>query len=1018
MIDFYNAFISYKHAKLDTAIAEHVQKNLEHFHVPHRLRKGLKHEKITRIFRDKDELPITSDLTETITDALEKAEYLIVICSTNTKESIWVKREINTFLKTHSQDKVLTVLCDGEPDQVIPEELLSMNKQFVDANGIMQTVRVPVEPLSCDYRLPKRRADREELPRLASAILGCSYDELQRRRRQYMIRRAAAVVAVVFAGLIALSTYMSYSRQQIDNSLIESLRSRSKYLANESSQLLEDDKRTDAVQLALAALPGGDKDKMPVTPEAIRAITDATAAYRSNAGMQFEPIWNFKAERAITKFIISDDGGYIATIDKSGNIDCWNTDSHKHLMSKTRDGDPMDILFLGKDSIMIVYHTYVETYNVESGKLVWTYETGELGLQEGDVEYTNNEVFVPIEKGALAVLAAKDGKVRDTIQLKGTVLTKSVYDLTVSPDGRKIGYSDSSIVYGDDSLIHIYDRDTGKDNTTHLDSYYIHEMYFVDNDHLCIMANDSIFGNSASFSTDFSYIAEGTETIYCFDKTMKQLWKNEMLFSDVIVGLGVKNLPSRNAVVAYAGNAAAIYDITSGNELNYYRVGSPVVNINDSNKDGLPEFICNHGEFLFARDTDSNSFASYSVLGNDIKFGYITDRIFIVRYNTNDIICYDEFLQDDEWEAVSGYGSSDAGSSYQVYCYDEDYLIIAASTNDVAQIKVSFIDIKKAKLLSVVEIENPGQLTNRFHFECVDGEYYGVFGEKIFHVDPKKCTVKDIGVTLEYETEVVGGKLVDCNVEDEELIVNVSDLDGKHAKELTLDDVEDIHRYDSFRVRYVEQLDTLFISVNDRVFIGDLKSERLTELEVPKGWDGSFSTTFYATSSDDGSQILITDGHYVVVMNASYKEQYTLQCNSSHRFGAVFKNGLLYVAEDYYFVVYKGNNGELISKKEMELWGVGDATMAFDERSMQVMVQTGDQICIIDMNTWTEIANIQGAYCYEPTNDRFFVYSYIYSGSTLPGYIRHYTVGELIDKAERYLDGQELDDVTKSKYGL
>ena len=183
MIDFYNAFISYKHAKLDTAIAEHVQKNLEHFHVPHRLRKGLKHEKITRIFRDKDELPITSDLTETITDALEKAEYLIVICSTNTKESIWVKREINTFLKTHSQDKVLTVLCDGEPDQVIPEELLSMNKQFVDANGIMQTVRVPVEPLSCDYRLPKRRADREELPRLASAILGCSYDELQRRRR-------------------------------------------------------------------------------------------------------------------------------------------------------------------------------------------------------------------------------------------------------------------------------------------------------------------------------------------------------------------------------------------------------------------------------------------------------------------------------------------------------------------------------------------------------------------------------------------------------------------------------------------------------------------------------------------------------------------------------------------------------------------------------------------------------------------------------------------------------------------
>ncbi len=1018
MIDFYNAFISYKHAKLDTAIAEHVQKNLEHFHVPHRLRKGLKHEKITRIFRDKDELPITSDLTETITDALEKAEYLIVICSTNTKESIWVKREINTFLKTHTQDKVLTVLCDGEPDQVIPEELLSMNKQFVDTNGVMQTVRVPVEPLSCDYRLPMRRADREELPRLASAILGCSYDELQRRRRQYIIRRAAAVVAVVFAGLVALTTYMSYSRQQIDNSLIDSLRSRSKYLANESSQLLEDDKRTDAVQLALAALPGGAEDKMPVTAEAIRAITDATAAYRSNAGMQFEPIWNFKAERSIVKFIISEDGSYIATVDKSGNIDCWNTKSHKHLISKTRDGDPMDILFLGKDSLLISYHTYVETYNVETGKLIWTFDAGECGLVEGDVEYANNEVFLPVEKGGLAVLAAKDGKVKDTIQLKSTVLTKAVYDLTVSPDGRKIAYSDSSIIYGDDSDIHIYDRDTGKENTGHIDSFYIHGMYFVDNDHLCIAANESVLGNSASFSSDFSYIAEGTEDIYCFDKTMKQLWKNSMLFSDIMVGLGIESLPTRNAVVAYTGNTAAIYDITSGAELNNYRVGSPVVNISDSNKDGLPEFICNHGEFLFARDTESNSFSSYSVLGNDIKFGYITDRVYVVRYNSNDVICFDEFLQDDEWEAVSGYGSHDAGSTYQVYCYDDDYLIIAASSNEATTIKVSFIDIKKAKLLSIAEIENPGQLTSHFEIDYIDGEYYGFFGYNLYRLDPKKGTVKDTGITLDYETGIAGGKLVICDVEDEELIVEVSDLDGKHTKELTLEDVSDLHRYDSFRVRYVESLNVLFISVNARVFLADLKSEKLTELDIPKGWDGSFSTMFYATSSDDGSQILITDGHFIVVMNSSYKEQYTLQCNSSHRFGAVFKNGLLYVSEDYYFAVYKGNNGELVTKQEMELYGTGDSTMTFDERSKQVMVQTGDQICIFDMTTWTEIANIEGAYCYEPTNDRFFVYSFLYSGSTTPGYIRHYTVGELIDKAERYLDGQELDDVTKSKYGL
>ena len=114
MIDFYNAFISYRHAPLDIKIAEHIQKQLEHFHVPHKLKGEIKHDRITRIFRDKDELPITSDLTETITNALENSEYLIVICSTNTKESMWVKREIQTFLKTHTKDKIFTVLCDGE----------------------------------------------------------------------------------------------------------------------------------------------------------------------------------------------------------------------------------------------------------------------------------------------------------------------------------------------------------------------------------------------------------------------------------------------------------------------------------------------------------------------------------------------------------------------------------------------------------------------------------------------------------------------------------------------------------------------------------------------------------------------------------------------------------------------------------------------------------------------------------------------------------------------------------------
>ena len=39
MIEHYNAFISYKHAKEDTKVAEAVQHGLEHFHIPGKIRK-------------------------------------------------------------------------------------------------------------------------------------------------------------------------------------------------------------------------------------------------------------------------------------------------------------------------------------------------------------------------------------------------------------------------------------------------------------------------------------------------------------------------------------------------------------------------------------------------------------------------------------------------------------------------------------------------------------------------------------------------------------------------------------------------------------------------------------------------------------------------------------------------------------------------------------------------------------------------------------------------------------------
>ena len=199
MIDHYNAFISYRHVPRDITVAEEVQRQLERFRIPAAIRKSTGISKIERIFRDKDELPISANLTDDIDFALKHSDYLIVICSPAVLESVWVAREIDLFLETHSEQQVLTVLSEGDPAQAIPPRLLQRRETVTLEDGSRQEVMVPAEPLSCDYRMSFRNARKKELPRLAAVMLGCSYDELVNRTRQYQTRRIAALASVLFA---------------------------------------------------------------------------------------------------------------------------------------------------------------------------------------------------------------------------------------------------------------------------------------------------------------------------------------------------------------------------------------------------------------------------------------------------------------------------------------------------------------------------------------------------------------------------------------------------------------------------------------------------------------------------------------------------------------------------------------------------------------------------------------------------------------------------------------------------
>ena len=122
----YFAFISY--SRKDSRAAAFLHKKLEKFRipikrVPEEMRKGL--QKFVRpVFRDKRDLEVgESSFTEDVKRALEESRFIIVLCSPNSAQSVWVDNEIKHFLSTHDGDlsKVVPVVLSGNPGSEDPK---------------------------------------------------------------------------------------------------------------------------------------------------------------------------------------------------------------------------------------------------------------------------------------------------------------------------------------------------------------------------------------------------------------------------------------------------------------------------------------------------------------------------------------------------------------------------------------------------------------------------------------------------------------------------------------------------------------------------------------------------------------------------------------------------------------------------------------------------------------------------------------------------------------------------------
>jgi hypothetical protein len=205
----YWAFISYSHK--DTAIADWLHQKLETYRVPKSLvgtpsREGEVPSRIMPIFRDREELPTSSELGDNLQKSLQQSRYVIVICSPDAAQSRWVEEEVRAFKGWHGRDRVIALIARGAPNATdrgrAEDECFPQSMRF-DVNAA--NVRVQVEPIAADLR-PEGDGRERAFLKIVAGLLGVGFDDLyqrekRRQKRRQMMLAAAAILALASIGV-------------------------------------------------------------------------------------------------------------------------------------------------------------------------------------------------------------------------------------------------------------------------------------------------------------------------------------------------------------------------------------------------------------------------------------------------------------------------------------------------------------------------------------------------------------------------------------------------------------------------------------------------------------------------------------------------------------------------------------------------------------------------------------------------------------------------------------------------
>lgn len=331
----YNAFISYRHAELDKFVAENLHRLLETYKMPKQVveKYNITDNNMRRIFRDQEELPLSSNLQDPIYEALSQSKFLIVICSPRLKESKWCKKEIQTFIKMHGRKNILCVLIEGEPQASFPEELLYYKEKTKTKTGKERIKKIPCEPLAMDVRGNNKKEVyqklKTELIRIIAPMYHLDYDDIKRRHEERKLKqkvkifRIITMISIVFtlySAILFFKIYISSQQLKYDQAI---------NLAMLSSERLSKDDRKGAIEKAYQSVTKYDN----ITSKGIYQLTESLGIYYTPEN--YYPISQLNTEGIVESIKIDTNQKYLLSYDNSGELVLWNLETENKIKTIT-----------------------------------------------------------------------------------------------------------------------------------------------------------------------------------------------------------------------------------------------------------------------------------------------------------------------------------------------------------------------------------------------------------------------------------------------------------------------------------------------------------------------------------------------------------------------------------------------------------------------------------------------------------------------------------------------------------